>query len=145
MKKAALLVTIVVLVWACAEEQCTPPDKTASSVSTGTVERSELALTMRFMYDKMKLASDSIKAGHRVRTNFLEEFKSIHTDRATEPEKIDEAYHAMASVFLDNYAHFEANTEDQAAAFNNMVESCLACHQYKCPGPVKIINRLRVQ
>lgn len=145
MKKAGFLVIIVTLVWACAEEQCATPDKTASNVTSGAVERSELALTMRFMYDKMKLASDSINEGYRVKTNFLEEFRSIHTDRATEPEKIDEAYHAMASLFLDNYAHFEAGPENQAEAFNNMVESCLACHRHTCPGPVKIINRLRVQ
>jgi len=135
---------IIATVWACAESQPEACETASPPATTGTVERSELALTMRYMYDKMKLASDSIEQGYRVNTDFLEKFKTIHTAKATEPEKIDETYHAMASFFLASYERFENDPGDQKEAFNAMIESCLSCHQHQCPGPVKVINKLLV-
>lgn len=108
------------------------------------VERSELALTMRDMYNQMKSVRDSLKAGHDIKTNYLNRYKSIHTDHATEPEKIDDLYQGMAANFLTRYEQFESNIKDRPAAFNQMLDACLACHQQKCPGPIKAINKLKL-
>ena len=136
---------IVLIVWACAEEQeptCETPDKT---LVVNGIERSELAFAMRDMYDKMKLVSDSLKSGEEVHANFLELFKNIQTAEGTTPEKIDETYHGMATVFLNTYEEFENNPENKAEAFNNMIESCLVCHSKKCTGPMKTIGKLKVK
>ncbi len=108
------------------------------------VERSELALTMRSMYDQMKLAHDSLKTGKTISTDYLSKYKSIHTAIATEPEKIDEIYQDMATNFLAAYERFETEAENKSEAFNLMLDACLACHQQKCPGPIKAINKLKL-
>ncbi|MEQ9188664.1 MAG: hypothetical protein RLP15_13090 [Cryomorphaceae bacterium] len=109
------------------------------------VERAELALLMRKMYDEMALVKDSIKAGYVVKTDFLEEFKRIQTAHASEPEKIDETYQAMAEAFLVNYQLFESSQSEQVSAFNSMLQNCLICHEHKCPGPVKAIKKLKIK
>lgn len=145
----AIAVTVTVVV-ACANEE-TPSKASESKVPddgitvVNGVERSELALTMRDMYDQMKLVKDSLKAGVAVQTNYLERYKRIHTDRATEPEKIDEVYNGMATLFISKYEAFERAVDtNKVEAFNQMLDACLACHQHKCPGPVKAIKKLKL-
>lgn len=151
MKKSLFSLIIVALIWSCNEavDEGSKANNTESTENGMTVingvERSELALLMRKMYDEMKLVKDSIDRGQIVKTDFLEEFERIQTAHATEPEKIDDTYQAMAGAFLDNYALFEQTSENQAEAFNIMLQNCLVCHQQKCPGPVKAINKLKIK
>ncbi|MEX2595807.1 MAG: hypothetical protein WEC59_02675 [Salibacteraceae bacterium] len=109
------------------------------------VERSELALLMREMYDQMDMIKDSIARGESISTDFYEAFKRIRDAHATEPAKIDDNYQSMADAFLENYKRFEESTESQAEAYNIMIQNCVVCHEQKCPGPVKTINKLKVK
>jgi len=143
---------LLILLTACATPEApVEPDETTSAepregiTLVNGVERSELALLMRKMYDEMKLVSDSIEDGYAVRSSFYEEFAKITSAHATEPEKIDDLYQAMAGAFLTNYQAFEQDTTSQAEAFNIMIENCLVCHQNKCPGPVKAIKKLKIK
>tara|TARA_B110000046_G_scaffold130138_1_gene136633 strand:+ start:960 stop:1421 length:462 start_codon:yes stop_codon:yes gene_type:complete len=152
MKKSfTILLLLVFFVWSCSEEATKLPKEGIQELSeTGMtivngVERSELALLMRKMYDEMKLVKDSINQGYEVKTDFYEEFKHIQTAHATEPEKIDDTYQAMAGAFLDNYSLFEQTADNQTEAFNIMLQNCLVCHEQKCPGPVKAINKLKIK
>jgi hypothetical protein len=148
MKAKYLVFMIGLAVVACNAAQEEKPKESVPTDSVTVingVERSELALLMRKMYDEMKLVKDSIEQGMTVRTNFLKEFERIQNAHATEPEKIDETYHAMASAFLDTYATFEGNQNEQARHFNIMLQNCLVCHQNKCPGPVKAIKKLSIK
>lgn len=109
------------------------------------VERTELALLMRKMHDELAKVKDSLEAGYVVNTNFAEEFERIKYSHATEPEKIDEVYQHMADAFIDNYTAFEISKENQVETYNIMLENCMVCHQQKCPGPIKAINKLRIK
>ena len=151
MNKIYAILLILAVVVGCQEaskpedfgEKESPKLREGITIING-VERSELALTMRDMYDQMKLVHDSLKTGKTISTDYLSRYKSIHTDVATEPEKIDEVYQGMASNFLSAYERFEAETENKPEAFNLMLDACLACHQQKCPGPIKAINKLKL-
>lgn len=151
MKKVSMVLLIVAFIASCQEapkekmiiEKGNQELREGITIING-VERSELALTMREMYDQMKLVHDSLKAGKQIHTDYLSRYKSIHTDVATEPEKIDEVYDGMAANFLTSYENFEKDTNDKAATFNLMLDACLACHQQKCPGPIKAINKLKL-
>ncbi|GEM_PF-115310 len=142
------LFVILCIAWACADA---PPTASAREAEvkpkvkkvTG-MERSELALLMREMHDRLQLVSDSLEQGLEVHPGFLEEFKAIHTATATQPSKIDDVYRGMADHFLTNYQRFESSQEDQKATFNSAIDACLSCHQQKCTGPMKIIRRLKV-
>ena len=151
MKKSIFTIALVAFIWSCNQHQdnanVSKPsaDPESGMAIINGVERSELALLMRKMYDEMKLVKDSINRGYTVKTDFYDEFKRIQTAHATEPEKIDDTYQAMAVAFLDNYASFEQTAENQTEAFNIMLQNCLVCHQQKCPGPVKAINKLKIR
>lgn len=137
----------VVLFIACSqkvEQEEITSEPTGMTIVNG-VERSDLALLMRQMYEQMKLVSDSLESGDNVRTSFYDEYVKITSAHATEPEKIDELYQSMASAFLTNYKSFETSNEDQIQAFNIMVDNCLVCHQQKCPGPYKTIKKLKIK
>lgn len=139
---------MVLLIIGCThrvEEEKTDSNSHNGVTMVNGVERAELALLMRKMYDEMALVKDSIKAGFVVKADFLEEFKRIQTAHASEPEKIDETYQAMAEAFLVNYQLFESSQSEQAAAFNSMLQNCLVCHEHKCPGPVKAIKKLKIK
>lgn len=154
MKKAAIVFVLISIVWACSDssETCSDTKEPAEEMVKSSegmtvidgVERSELALTMRLMYDQMKLVADSLASGKEIETNYLDKFRSIHTDHATEPKKIDETYQAMAASFLLKYEAFEASVDSRPEAFNAMLDACLACHREKCPGPIKAINKLKL-
>lgn len=151
MNKGIVTLLLVLTVVACEHSQKSTPVKedSSSNLREGItiidgVERSELALTMRNMYDQMKLVRDSLEAGKDIKTNYLNRYKSIHTDVATEPEKIDEVYQGMAANFIRSYSDFESSETDKVKTFNNMLDACLACHQQKCPGPIKAINKLKI-
>lgn len=147
MKKHWVVFTLVVLAFACAE-QSAPEQKQeeepAPKVTKGEVDRSELALLMRSMQDRLALVSDSIEQGYTVNTKFLQEFKHIQTANPSPNMNIDDFYHGMAETFLNNYEQFESDSTDQRTLFNNAIETCLACHQQKCTGPMKVIRRLKV-
>lgn len=150
MRKAAIIMALFLGVWACTEAEDAACEEQVAEGKEGIqvidgVERSELALTMRLMYDQMKLVADSLESGKEISTNYLEKFRSIHTDHATEPQKIDEVYQAMAASFLLKYEAFETSVNDRPQAFNAMLDACLACHQQKCPGPIKAINKLKLK
>ena len=149
MKKWSSFALLVMALIACSEQE-KPTTETVvqeqpkHQVING-VERSELALTMRYMYDQLVLTRDSLKEGIEVSRKIAQRIATIHTDTPTEPEKIDETYHAMADLFLNAYKNFEADTSGQIETYNAMIETCVACHQQKCPGPVKAITKLKVK
>jgi hypothetical protein len=138
MKPLMVLGLMLVMAWACDKVE---PEK---PVVVNGVERSELALAMREMYDQMKLLSDSIRQGEAVHANFMELMRSMETAKATTPSKIDESYHGMARLFLRTYEEFERNPEGQKETFNAMIEACMVCHREKCTGPLKTISKLKV-
>lgn len=146
MRKWWIVFGLTALIWACAEE----PKKDLEEVKApkhkmvNGVVRSELALTMRDLYNRLKITRDSLRSGHTVSPGLIAEVERLHTDTPTEAGKTDETYHAFADLFINAYKTFELDTTGQVASYNAMIESCVACHQQKCPGPVKTIKKLKV-
>lgn len=149
MKKVAVILAVLSIAWACSEQSTKEEVKAPESAETkpatsGSLQRSELALLMRNMQNRLERVSDSIEQGYTVNTRFLNDFKHMKTAEPSPTMKIDDFYHGMAETFLNNYEQFESDTLDQRTHFNNAIETCLACHQQKCTGPLKVIGRLKV-
>jgi cytochrome c556 len=106
-------------------------------------QASELALLMRNMYtdsDQMKKAVLSGKLPEDLR----EKFKKMHSAVATEADMKDASFSAMADVFLKNMDKLY-DDKNQIEDYNVLVQSCLACHQSHCPGPISKIKKLTIQ
>lgn len=106
---------------------------------------SELALLMRKMYKDNLEIRDSIVNG-KIPESFPEDFYTIHTAKATEPEKLDETFQALADSYLVNMKSITkaANKEVASRAYNTMINTCASCHKLYCPGPLAKIKKMRI-
>ena len=104
---------------------------------------SELALLMRDMYDEAERVKTQIDNGEKVTINLNQE--RILTAHATEPEKAaSPEYKAFAQSYLQSLKSLQEANEDQVAdQFDNLVANCMMCHQSLCPGPMVKIKKLK--
>ena len=72
---------LMALVWACAEK---PKEMIAENAApkhemVNGIVRSELAKTMRELYNELKLTRDSLNAGYEVTPRLIKQVEKIHT------------------------------------------------------------------
>lgn len=104
---------------------------------------SELAVLMRHMNQMVLMSRDSLAKG--VPTQFdLEIFEKMSTAVPSKPEMKDEAFFSYAAAMLASASTFNSEPESRLEAHNNLVQTCLACHQTHCPGPMKRIRKLHI-
>ncbi|MBI1316523.1 hypothetical protein GC167_06645 [bacterium] len=118
--------------------------RTAQNPPPRLYQMSELAKAMEDMYQANIAFRDALNQGFGV-DSIPDFFYTIHTAKPTTGKETDALYHAMADVFIEKMeAVVRQPIEMQPAAFNEMVDACVACHQQKCQGPIPRINKLRV-
>lgn len=104
---------------------------------------SELAALMREMFveaEKMQIAVKADKIPDDLRTKFA----AMKTAKPTEPEMTEAPFGDMAKVFLTTMDKLYEE-KNQVEDYNLMVQSCLACHQNQCPGPMVRIKKLLIK
>jgi RNase P subunit RPR2 len=109
-------------------------------------EASELAALMRKMYEGNLTVREQILAGE-LPESFPEEFKTIHTAQATNPEELDATFKALAKEYIKNMETITAasNKGEATLAYNQMIGTCASCHQIYCQGPLAKINKMRIK
>ena len=108
-------------------------------------EASELVLVMRQMYDDNMALKTRIQEGH-VPESMPEEYNKILTASATNPDELDQLYYAMAQVYLNDWEALTlADESDVLEKYNNMVKTCVNCHQNYCMGPIPKIEKLYIK
>lgn len=104
---------------------------------------SELAALMREMFTTAEAMQTAIKA-NQIPADVRAKFATMKTAKPTEAEMVEEPFGAMADVFLKNMDKLYEE-KNQVEDYNLMVESCLACHQNQCPGPMVRIKKLLIK
>lgn len=142
MKTTAILVFIGFLVWACANtdtEMAPEINKTEIKMA----EWSELALLMRDIHEDAKSWRKAIDNG-TFEQDSIAIYKLLVESSPTDEDVEGPVYEGFAKnyqIALDSL--MEAKNIDLAKAkYNNLVTSCITCHQTYCPGPVKTIRKL---
>lgn len=146
MKKAILLLTIVVLVFACSSsgEKDKKDSATSCKRSLNPNGDSQLALLMR----EMATWTDSCKSAVMMKKeNPAEptELINIHTLQKTDSTIDIKLFNACADVYLQKVRSFKAlgiDLDSRADAYNEMVHACVSCHENFCGGPIKRIQKL---
>lgn len=114
-------------------ENCTNPN---------TDHPKPMALKMRSMYQQVEKMNSLLLAGKSIdSTDFpIPAFVDLEPTDSTVVTTIfkqkAENYNLAFSHLLESKGH------DQKTAFNNLLQSCITCHQENCPGPIKKIRRL---
>ncbi|WP_232829159.1 hypothetical protein [Aureibaculum luteum] len=105
-------------------------------------EPSEMALLMRQMYEFNKLTKAQIINRERL-SAFPEEFVKIHNAIMTDPDERDSEFDSLAVQFVKfQKATYSTKSDSTAYYFNQSVNSCIACHQTRCTGPIPKIKKL---
>lgn len=107
---------------------------------------SELAELMRQMH------TDHMDLKHKIEKGELalekqNDYRSIHQAIPTDPNDDTPLFHTYADAYLiaDSIVYSSKTSSDYKENFNNMVNSCVACHENFCMGPINKIELLRIQ
>ena len=149
MKKTVILLITSIVFFSCQKNK----SEDVSALNTDTVkkksnfqmyEMTELALLMEQMYAyNQQLRSRIIDKDSL--GEFPEKFESIHTAVMTDPSDNDSFYQEQAAEYLKAQKAIYANPDLAEKKFNELVESCLACHAKKCGGPIPRIKKLFIK
>lgn len=107
-------------------------------------EPSELAQLMRKMYEDNQDLKSMVERGE-VPQSFPEDFYTIHSAVATNPNDINDTYKALAQTYIESMERI-VNSDPGSVKenFNNMVTTCISCHQIFCQGPIPKIKKLTI-
>lgn len=147
MAKSCFIVSIFIcfiLILACNGKEETAPEKDVR-MRAGDVPMSELANMMRDMQElseelKVRIINNDTVDLPKLTFN-LQEMK---TAEATDMTVKTELFNTYTDHFDRAFAEIYKNEIAKKTAFNNMVESCLGCHQQYCSGPMKVISSLKI-
>lgn len=146
MKKFILCLGIIALVLgvnACKSEK--EKEEACAPESLNPNGDSELALMMR---DMAKLSEDNaiaLREGKEL-VPYKGEFTAMKKAERTMKDFDETFFQGMSDKYLsDMQKLYEAKPEDRIALHNNVVESCQACHNQICPGPLKRIDKMIVK
>ena len=107
-------------------------------------EDAPLALLMREMFLDMEEIRISVEEGKTIRT-FIEEHKKLLIAKPTDARVKTETFQTMGISYLAGLKQLEQSREEALLEnYKSLVNSCLACHNNFCPGPVKRINLLKL-
>lgn len=142
MKTIWVLFFIGLVMWACTqvESPTTPP---ADSSELKLAEWSELALLMRDIHEDAKDWRASIGAGDLIQDSLAIYdimVNSTPTDGLV-AGPVFEGFSQHYQTSLDSFL-LAGNIELAKVKYNNLVTSCISCHQEYCPGPIKTIKKL---
>ncbi|TAH38964.1 MAG: hypothetical protein EYC69_13660 [Bacteroidetes bacterium] len=105
---------------------------------------SELSLLMREMLEHAQLAR-KLALEEKINPEIPESFNKIHTAKATDSETKNSYYDTFADVYLSAVKSYSTSKGTEiVSSYNNLVNTCLACHSTHCPGPVPRIKKLLV-
>jgi hypothetical protein len=104
---------------------------------------SELALLMRGLVDDTKAARVAVLAGRQVPARWSVQ-RHLRCAWPTAAADRDARFDALAASYLEQVRTLEAQPADPRTAYTHVLEGCLACHQTMCPGPIDLIEGLRL-
>lgn len=119
-------------------------DSTKMNSDFQMYEMTELALLMEQMYAHNQQIRTRI-INQEDLGEFPKSFEKIHTAVMTDPSENDLFFQEQATEFINAQKEIYKNPETAKEKFNEMVESCLACHAKKCGGPVPRIKKLFIR
>lgn len=105
---------------------------------------SELALLMRKMMHASESMKEMVLQGNLPK-EFPEEFMNIHTAKPTDSDTKKASFDGFASSYISNVKTFVSSPKEELTKnYNAMITACVNCHSEHCPGPLKAINKLKI-
>lgn len=107
---------------------------------------SELALLMEEMYQYNDSIKTLIENGILPTQQFPDKFLKIHTAEMTNTFERNTVFETFAKTFVEHENSISTSTlENVKTNFNNAINTCIACHQTSCTGPIPRIKKLLIE
>jgi hypothetical protein len=145
-----IVLTFILLIAGVLMFQVMVPEQAISIAAADTVYAnpngsSELAVLMRKMQQYSNTAKEDIKSG-KAPAPYPVEFDKIHTAKISEGMSKSDYYKSFADLYVSSVKNYASSAPaERVDTYNNMVNSCLACHSQHCPGPIPVIKKMMIE
>ena len=108
-------------------------------------KQSEMAALMLLMFEKNEQNKNLILAGNTP-IKFPAEFLGIHTAKLTDSTDRTDDFKTFSNVYIKSMKQvFGADQDSLIFKHNAAINSCIACHQTTCVGPIPKIKKLLIR
>ncbi len=134
----AIFLLFAVIFVACSQET----EKKQAVAKSEVLPAKPMALMMRAIYEQSAEMRDWVEDGKPLDSSYFR-FMEFHTLEPTDST-------VLVAVFYEHNQDFKAAFEALIAAgpnkekYNALLTQCVSCHEDFCPGPIKRINKLRI-
>lgn len=148
--KSILAFVCILLLVSCGDKfqtNLTETNKETESAFNNLYQPSEMALLMEDMYNFYKENKDLV-IDKKPLGDVPDYFDEIYTAEFTDGFEHNELFRIYSDVFIKNVKLLHnSNTEDKTQLYNDVVNSCVACHKSDigCTGPIPRIQKLLIQ
>ncbi len=146
MKNFVFMLILLSIFAACANENNNPNSSSKNKKETTAPLNpngdSELALLMRKMEQHWKDTKKDLEAGKEITD--IPDFSNLFTATPTDDQMTMDDLHGFAVSYLQQIKALE-DAEDQKAAYNNIINGCITCHDNSCSGPIPRIKKLLIR
>ena len=139
--KNVLYLCLLFAVFSCNKNE----KKEVVIIENKVVKQSEMAALMLKMYDK-GLENKKLVIEGKTPENFPEEFLNIHTAKLTDPSDRTKNFKTFSDFYLNSFKEIYNTSKDSLVInHNNAINSCIACHETTCVGPIPRIKKLLIK
>ena len=108
-------------------------------------QSSEMAALMNAMYEGNITIKNKILKGETI-GSFPETYLNIHNAVLTDPADRNVSFDAFSKLYIQNMQQVYVGSKDSLKEnFNKAINSCIACHQTTCTGPIPRIKKLLIK
>jgi len=106
---------------------------------------SEMTNLMLDMFEFQEASKKQIEKGE-LPLDFPEKFKKIHSAKLSDQFEHDASFKAFTDLYYLNIKTLGKSTKENAKTnFNTTIQSCIACHETTCHGPITRIKKLLIK
>lgn len=126
------------------EEVEVEEDSTEAKKDFEMYELSEMSAIMQHMYQLNEQLKERIESGEEL-GSFSESFERMLNAKMTNDKPMDDFFKTHAETFLANQRSIYENPDQAKELYNEAINSCIACHEVKCTGPITKIEKLYIK
>jgi len=139
MKNVLELLCIALFLFSCKKEIKQPKEELIMYQS------SEMAALMNAMYEGNMTVKNKILEGDSI-GNFPDIYLNIHDAVLTDPADRNASFEAFSKLYIQNMQQVYSGSQDSLKQnFNQTINSCIACHETTCRGPIPRIKKLLIK
>ena len=138
--KNLLQIILLLFIFGCSQKKEEKVIITKSKV----YKQSEMAALMLKMY-AVNLENKKLILNGKSPIDFPKEFLNIHTAKLTDSTDRDASFKVFSNFYLRSFKQvFKTSKDSLRIKHNNAVNSCIACHETTCIGPIPRIKKLLI-